>query len=393
MKILHINTLSSGTGSAVAMMRLHELFLSKGIESKVHVLKKDIIDNNVSETSWVNRNVISRFFRWKENRFLKKGLLGFSGMSGCVSIDEIPMIKSYDAVFIHWTNNGFLDFYSLKDSKLNIIIIMHDMWHFTGGCHICKDIYLEDKTNKCSHNLQLEKVTKLIDKKNDVYESCSIKFISPSKIHLDYAAKSMLLENRFLKHIPHYLDSKKYCSNNTYQRKKSKKTILFGAMGGKDNPYKGFIDMVKAVNRVALHRDDFEVTIFGNSNLILSEEFTPKVPIKIVGILDEEKLINLFNKSDIFVFPSLYESFGQILLEAMACGVCPVSYPVGIAPEIINESNGYLCKSNSIDELIKGLDYVLDESEKLSRHASIAAQNYCDGDKIFNDFIEVINEE
>lgn len=47
-----------------------------------------------------------------------------------------------------------------------------------------------------------------------------------------------------------------------------------------------------------------------------------------LGVLDQHALAEVYNAADVFVFPSRTDTFGLVLLEAMACG-CPVAaYPV-----------------------------------------------------------------
>ncbi len=50
--------------------------------------------------------------------------------------------------------------------------------------------------------------------------------------------------------------------------------------------------------------------------------------------LPEDELIQLYSACDAFVFPSLKESFGLPVIEAMACGKPVVATPVGIVPEL-----------------------------------------------------------
>jgi len=48
-----------------------------------------------------------------------------------------------------------------------------------------------------------------------------------------------------------------------------------------------------------------------------------------------KELISYYEAADVFVYTSLYENFGQTLLEAAAAGLPIISTPVGIAPEIV----------------------------------------------------------
>jgi L-malate glycosyltransferase len=59
---------------------------------------------------------------------------------------------------------------------------------------------------------------------------------------------------------------------------------------------------------------------------------------------------------DIFVLPSRSESFSNALLEAMACGCCPVGSRVGGTPELISHGErGLLFESDNVDELSDAL--------------------------------------
>ena len=50
--------------------------------------------------------------------------------------------------------------------------------------------------------------------------------------------------------------------------------------------------------------------------------------VRFTGVLGQAELATLYNAADVFVFPSRTDTFGLVLLEALACG-CPVAaYPV-----------------------------------------------------------------
>lgn len=52
------------------------------------------------------------------------------------------------------------------------------------------------------------------------------------------------------------------------------------------------------------------------------------------GIVTQEELVDLYNLSDLFVFPSLYEGFGLPVLEALACGTNVICSNSSSIPEV-----------------------------------------------------------
>jgi glycosyltransferase involved in cell wall biosynthesis len=46
------------------------------------------------------------------------------------------------------------------------------------------------------------------------------------------------------------------------------------------------------------------------------------------GFKNQTELVALYQEADVFVFPSRTDTFGLVLLEAMACGLPVAAYPV-----------------------------------------------------------------
>jgi glycosyltransferase involved in cell wall biosynthesis len=57
-----------------------------------------------------------------------------------------------------------------------------------------------------------------------------------------------------------------------------------------------------------------------------------------LGVLEREELARVYAAADVFVFPSKTDTFGLVLLEAMACGVPVAAYPVTGPRDVIGDS-------------------------------------------------------
>jgi glycosyltransferase involved in cell wall biosynthesis len=59
-----------------------------------------------------------------------------------------------------------------------------------------------------------------------------------------------------------------------------------------------------------------------------------------VGVLPRRELAEVYAAADVFVFPSLHETFGRVMLEAMAAGVPVAAYPVNGPLQVVGDSPG-----------------------------------------------------
>ena len=105
--------------------------------------------------------------------------------------------------------------------------------------------------------------------------------------------------------------------------------------------HKNLETLLKAYHSLKQHNNlTHSIVIAGkkgkNSNVInqLIYDLGLSSDVKMIGFVSDDDLPYVYNLSDLFVFPSLYEGFGLPLLEAMACGVPVLTANTSCLPEI-----------------------------------------------------------
>jgi glycosyltransferase involved in cell wall biosynthesis len=66
-------------------------------------------------------------------------------------------------------------------------------------------------------------------------------------------------------------------------------------------------------------------------------------------------LAHFYQQADVFVFPSKTDTFGLVLIEAMACGTPVVAYPVTGPADVVLDSNAGILSLNLRTAAIRAL--------------------------------------
>tara|TARA_E500000075_G_C6910951_1_gene279152 strand:- start:323 stop:886 length:564 start_codon:yes stop_codon:yes gene_type:complete len=77
--------------------------------------------------------------------------------------------------------------------------------------------------------------------------------------------------------------------------------------------------------------------------------------VKFFGNKSHEEIANIYQDCDYFVFPSKTDTFGLVLLEAMACGLPVAAYNVSGPKDVIGKSKAGILREN-LAEAVRGLE-------------------------------------
>lgn len=156
----------------------------------------------------------------------------------------------------------------------------------------------------------------------------------------------------------------------------SKRVISVGRL----TPQKGYKQLLSAWRIVAELHPDWILDIYGTGEeyeelmrYILNHHLEKVCCIKSPVSNIQEKYL----ESSIYVLSSLYEGFGIVLIEAMACGVPCVSYscPCGPTDIIRSGEDGFLVPVGHVEELAERICQLIEDRELRLRMGRAAADN------------------
>lgn len=87
--------------------------------------------------------------------------------------------------------------------------------------------------------------------------------------------------------------------------------------------------------------------------------------VEFMGPIASDELRRLYQSADAFVFPSMFEGFGLVILEAMACGLPVIGTDATAATDIVDDTNGWVLPSGNLDALVVTLRGIAEHRDRL----------------------------
>ncbi|ULL18970.1 glycosyltransferase family 1 protein [Paenibacillus sp. H1-7] len=108
----------------------------------------------------------------------------------------------------------------------------------------------------------------------------------------------------------------------------------------------------------------------------LLEQCGAMLDVTFTGFKQGKDLADLYAAADVFLFPSSTETFGNVVLEAMASGTAVIgSAAGGVKDNIVHCETGMLCKPGDISEFVHAVE-LLYHNEEYRSNISMAGRQY-----------------
>ncbi len=411
MNVLIVNKFSNTGGAAIAALRQYQALKKKGVNVKFLVQSgknADIViaDNPLKEKFYFSLFALGRLYDYlhlkdkSQKFFFDSASIGFAPVGN-------KAFQWADVIHLHWINFGFFTLKSLeKLLRLNkpVVWTLHDMWPLTGGCfhaRACKGF-----TSGCfpcpvlKENSRLAK--KVFDRKKHIYQAENLHFIAISSWIENLIKQSPLIDKEPF-YVPNTIDTDFF---RPFDKKEIRKKLnlpqerfFIGFIAfNPTNPYKGGKYLIEALKIVKTKAPQ----LYGKINLLVigwnknKDFFPPDLPLNFTGYISDFELIrDYYNAMDLFVLPSLEESFSLVVQEAMSCQVPVVAFETGGIPDLIDDDTGYLAEYKNASDLADGIIKVLENpgyAAEIARNARQKIIRKFSFDKIGEKLIEVYSK-
>ena len=398
--ILHINTAVGRGGAAkIAYNALNNNLNKHELNSKILVGTAYCEKNEEIELiDCKNVKLHKLLHRYQKT----SGLLDFYNLA---SFDIVHNKAFNDADVIHLHNlHGayFSPFLLPKLTSLKPTIwTLHDEQAYTGhcayafecdkwltGCGNCPDLNFYPKIKTDTTNF-------LLNIKKKIYDMSDFTISCPSEWLKNRATKS-ILKDKEIRVIYNGINEKIFINTDKIMARKSlnlpldKKILLFSASGSIKNPQKGGQYILEAYKILKDEKDILFVNVG-------SEKKSKKTNwIDIPYISDERKLALYYSAADIFIYPSLAETFGLVIGEAMSCGTPVVAFNSTAVPEIVRHlKTGYLAEHKNINDFVAGIKELL-KNHEFRTTAGIKSRELIEStftlDKMINNYANLYHE-
>lgn len=359
MKVLQINAIYGRLSTGRTTKELHEYLQNNGIDS--YVASPEL--NGLTENSYKIGNVLDHKIHALESRIW--GLQGYFSHIPTIALIQYMETIAPDVVILRNLHGNYVNLPMLlkyiAKKQIATILVLHDCWFFTGKC----PYYIEDNCDRwlsgCGNCPAMRKGNPsfFFDQSEKMYRDKKMLFSRIEKLAVvgvsrwvaEDAKLSLLKNARKITYIYNWIDLKQF---RPKQRMNERFTIL--GVAASWSQLKG-IDVFYALAEMV--PENVRIILIGEYSHL---EVKP-ANIEFVGpVHDVAQLAEYYADADVFVNPSIQETFGKTTAEALASGTPVIAYKGTATPELIGEDGkcGYLVCSMDAKDYLKCIEKIMD---------------------------------
>ena len=306
-------------------------------------------------------------------------------------LDEIkPDIVHLHNVHSHNVNLSMLLKYLAK-KEIKVVWTFHDCWSFTGYCthyeyekcdkwqNCCKDCVLKKRYSFFS-----DKSEKIYRRKKELLSALDLTIVTPS-VWLKNQVKNSFLKDKETVVINNGIDLSAFKPTESDFKIRNGIEDKFLVLGVSFiwNDKKGIHQFTELSKRLG---DEFKIVLVG-----VDKKTAKKLPDSIITVERTEskaELAEIYSAADVFVNPTLEDTFPTVNIESLACGTPVITFNTGGSPEIVDETCGAVVNKDDTDGLIEKIIKIRND-RPFTEEACVLRSKQFDCNKNFAEYIKL----
>ena len=370
MRVLHISTYDYG-GAGLAAWRIHSAMRFANLESMMLVKEKHSNDENVvSAVPNLNQyqppkgkvlRKIKKLLRKRgrcltplevlerqKNRIQTETGAFYTLPVSNYDLSNHSLVQWADIIHLHWIAD-FVDYPTFfQNVNKPIVWTFHDENIGFGGFHYQK------MAERFSSQFGLIEEHLVDMKRKSLSGARNIHMVALSKMMLEFYQQKAI-NNTFPVSIIHNgFSSSDFAPRNKNAAREvlgisPDATVFVFCAAFLNEERKGLIKLVRTLEGLSI--PNCTLLCIGSGVKPVGD-----INIMAIGQVANQRLMSmLYSAGDFFVMPSEQEAFAQTPIEALACGLPVIAFPVSGTEELINDCNGVRCGGFDIASLTEGI--------------------------------------
>jgi len=142
---------------------------------------------------------------------------------------------------------------------------------------------------------------------------------------------------------------------------------------GKLSQQKGIGYLFEAAELLDRNKVRYSLTVLGNSTVPTRELTRALAACRWIDSAPHSEVLKLMREHDVLVFPTLFDGFGLVILEAMAQGTVVIATPNCAAPEILDDGrDGFIVPIRSPEAIAQRLTKLAEDRDLLATMSEAA---------------------
>lgn len=437
MRIFQISTFDLSGGAERVAWNLFCAYRSRGFASKLLVGHKESTDPDIAAINQERQPRSWGKYRWllyqnltvsgayipgmrTISTLLRKSISARYKLEQWLGIENFNFPGTYsvldsrygrpDLIHCHNLHGGYFDLQALPwlSRQVPVVMTLHDAWLLSGhcahsfdcrrwqfGCGRCPDltIYPAIKRDATAYNWK---------RKQRIYADSRLYISTPCQWLMQRVQQSILAPAiQEARVIPYGVDltvfhpADKDVVRSALDIPRDAIVLLFAANGVRQNIWKDYRTLRTAVSRIAEQMAGQAVLFLALGDDAASETIGSAEIRFIPFQRDLSSIARYYQAADLYVHAARADTFPNVILEALACGLPVVATAIGGIPEqvkslfslpgaishSVSQATGVLTPAGDAEKLASGVVYLLknpDILQQIGRNAALDAQQRFD---------------